>query len=436
MISPQQVIALAPDAASAKAGEALAAARKWLSVGRDERALWGLLQGSGKQPYQAKVALADFTSSCSCPSRKFPCKHGLGLLFLLARSPADVPAAAAPEFVEEWLGKRADKVAKKANEAAAVERDDPAAEAKAAVAAAKREATREKRVQEGLQDLRLWLLDLAREGFTTHNLQKAEVWEQRARRLNDAQLPGLARRLQELGHIAVTNSDWLPQVSAGIGQLYLALRAYATHDTLSEPEQHDLLRFLGSAQRESDIAADTHVTDTWLCLGEAIEHDDRLTTRRSWLRGRNSGRLAMLLSFAIGNQPLPAAVQAYQSYALTLGFYPSHAPLRATIIAGDLMPVPDRIAPIGSDIAATLRDAAERVGADPWTRLFPVCINARLGRDETGQWWLAEAHGAAMPALSSHSMYEWLARTTGAEAIWFGEWDGRRLRLLSAWRGC
>ena len=42
----QRVLALAPDAASAKAGEGLAAARKWVSLGFDERAAWGECQGA------------------------------------------------------------------------------------------------------------------------------------------------------------------------------------------------------------------------------------------------------------------------------------------------------------------------------------------------------------------------------------------------------
>jgi hypothetical protein len=39
--SVEQIIALAPDAASAKADRSLATASKWQNVGRDERAVWG-----------------------------------------------------------------------------------------------------------------------------------------------------------------------------------------------------------------------------------------------------------------------------------------------------------------------------------------------------------------------------------------------------------
>ena len=51
MLTPDQITAAAPDAASLKAGRGLATARKWESAGGDEEVLWGLAMGSGKEPY-------------------------------------------------------------------------------------------------------------------------------------------------------------------------------------------------------------------------------------------------------------------------------------------------------------------------------------------------------------------------------------------------
>src|SRR5437016_4327445 len=60
-----QILALAPDSASAAAGRGLATRRKWVSAGRGERALWGECQGSGAKPYQAKVDLEGPAFHCS-----------------------------------------------------------------------------------------------------------------------------------------------------------------------------------------------------------------------------------------------------------------------------------------------------------------------------------------------------------------------------------
>ncbi|MGB8191873.1 MAG: SWIM zinc finger family protein, partial [Chitinophagaceae bacterium] len=79
-LSEEQILALAPDESSKKSGKELSNASKWVSKGANETALWGECKGSGSKPYQTQVDLANIAFKCSCPSRKFPCKHGLGLL--------------------------------------------------------------------------------------------------------------------------------------------------------------------------------------------------------------------------------------------------------------------------------------------------------------------------------------------------------------------
>src|SRR5437879_5172253 len=96
----EQVLARASDAAAAKSGAELAQARKWLRLGRSERAAWGECQGSAATPYQTMVDLSDGLSRCTCPSRKRPCKHSLGLFLLAASRPEDFILTAEPA----WAG--------------------------------------------------------------------------------------------------------------------------------------------------------------------------------------------------------------------------------------------------------------------------------------------------------------------------------------------
>src|SRR5262245_56625810 len=103
-LTAEQVMTLAPDASSATAGRKLATLRDWRNLGRSDAALWGECQGSAL--YQVRVDLSDLTTACSCPSRKFPCKHGLGLLLLAANNPASVPESTPPDWVTAWLEKR------------------------------------------------------------------------------------------------------------------------------------------------------------------------------------------------------------------------------------------------------------------------------------------------------------------------------------------
>ena len=106
-ITSEQALATAPDANSAQAGRKLADPRHWRNLGHTSQALWGECQGGAL--YQTRVDLASLSVKCSCPSRKFPCKHALGLLVLAATEPAALPEGEPPQWVAEWLQRRVAK---------------------------------------------------------------------------------------------------------------------------------------------------------------------------------------------------------------------------------------------------------------------------------------------------------------------------------------
>ena len=112
-LTEEQIIQLAPDAASVKAGKGLATRAKWVLLEHSDRAICGHCQGSGKTPYQTVIDTKNVAFKCSCPSRKFPCKHGLGLLFLYAAQAEQFKEADEPEWVTSWLSKREEKAEKK-----------------------------------------------------------------------------------------------------------------------------------------------------------------------------------------------------------------------------------------------------------------------------------------------------------------------------------
>jgi hypothetical protein len=98
--SADSVLALAPDDASRRAAATLARPAPWDGAGAAGDLVWGQCAGSGKNPYQVIVDLAGPAFKCSCPSRKFPCKHALAVLLLWSagtipdeREPADYARA-------------------------------------------------------------------------------------------------------------------------------------------------------------------------------------------------------------------------------------------------------------------------------------------------------------------------------------------------------
>src|SRR5438067_7949560 len=80
------VDAAAPNAEAIKNGRGLVLKGKFavLNISADDTLLFGECAGSGQSPYRCS---ADFqrpdkpTFRCTCPSRQFPCKHCLGLMY-------------------------------------------------------------------------------------------------------------------------------------------------------------------------------------------------------------------------------------------------------------------------------------------------------------------------------------------------------------------
>src|SRR5690349_861659 len=162
----ERVAALAGDPAQAAAGQRLATAATWFQTGyrADPPALWGRCQGSGSTPYRTVVDLSGPAFSCSCPSRKFPCKHALGLVFLW--SAGQVPPGAEPAgFAAGWLAARAEKAAGASpdGDSETSSRGGAPADPSAAV---KRAALRAERVTAGLDELDQWLGDQIRTGLS------------------------------------------------------------------------------------------------------------------------------------------------------------------------------------------------------------------------------------------------------------------------------
>lgn len=183
-LDAKQILALAPDPASAKAGSQLAAAHQWSNLGKSAAALWDECQGSGKTPYKTQVDPNGPAFKCTCPSRKFPCKHELGLYLLSTAEPALFPGGAEPQWVGDWVSSRQTRQEKKADNAIA---QDPTASTAATAQARKREEKREDKIDAGMRELQTWLHDLAREGLAAVRSRGQGMWDGIAARMADSQ---------------------------------------------------------------------------------------------------------------------------------------------------------------------------------------------------------------------------------------------------------
>src|SRR4051812_3506670 len=95
--TPEQVLAIAPNRAAVIAATTVANPASWSAAGCDDDAVWGSYIATTAEPYEVAVDLSASGPAfrCSCPSRKVPCKHCLGLLLLHANG-AVAPANRLP----------------------------------------------------------------------------------------------------------------------------------------------------------------------------------------------------------------------------------------------------------------------------------------------------------------------------------------------------
>jgi hypothetical protein len=418
----EQVLALAPDASSLKAGTGQASLGKWPSTGTDGAHAWGECKGSGATPYQVSADLADLATSCTCPSRKFPCKHGLGLLLLLADG--QVPDGEAAAWTVLWRDKRAGRAEKAERRDAPPDPETAEARAKAS---AKRAAARESKVDGGVAALQQWLEDLVRSGFATSSATSPQVFETTAARMVDAQAKGLADRVRTLGHLARTSGAdpaWSQRMLDTAGSTALLLRAWQRRDELDEPTRAQAAVRLGFPTPEPTET----VADTWTLLGHELRQDERITTVRQWLLGRSTGRLVTFLSFAGPGVTLDPGLPDGDT-AATLAIHPGPLPSRVTMTER-ADPVPAALPALSESWTAALEGYRALLAEDPWADVTVLgCARASLLPGDP--WLVRDEGGDALPLRpDAGRLWRALARTGGRAGALAGEWDGRSLRVL------
>lgn len=437
ILTTEQVLALAPDTASVKAGQGLARPGKWVSLGRGGCSVWGECQGSGKSPYRTQADLSGPAFHCSCPSRKFPCKHGLGLLLLLASNPGTVSEVEPPAWVTEWIAKReasAEKNAAKVDAEAAP--PDAKTAARRTADREKRASKREDRVRAGLAELQIWLGDLARQGLAHAKQQPAQFFDAMAARMVDAQAPGVARRLREWPGVFASGDGWAGRALETAGTLQWLLHGFSRLDTLPDGLRATVRNAIGWTVAEQELSGAESVRDRWQVVGQIVEEEDKLRVQRTWLIGETIRRPALCLSFAAMNQALDVSLIAGTVIEADVVFHPSASPLRALVQQrhGELRSLAEAASCV--DFAEALDQTAALLAGDPWLERSPWLVGDCVPLRVEDTWLLRDARGSAVP-LAPRFANAWplFAVSGGAPVTVFGEWSGHALLPLSVLAG-
>ncbi|MCD7993717.1 MAG: SWIM zinc finger family protein [Clostridia bacterium] len=193
-IPEQQIAAMAPNA------NAINNARKIVKSGgftehlrsEDDTFYMGSCKGSGSSAYRVSLDFADGdvpVCRCSCPSRQFPCKHGLALMMELSQG-RHWDICGIPQDILDKRAKKDARAGKKEDQG-----DKPKAPKKT------NQAARTKKLKKQLEGLDLAekvVRELMEAGLGTLSGTSAKIYQDLAKQLGDYYLPGPQRLVQSL----------------------------------------------------------------------------------------------------------------------------------------------------------------------------------------------------------------------------------------------
>jgi hypothetical protein len=459
-LSLEKIEALAPDQAALDAARKLLKAATWPTLACDDAGLvWGEAQGSGATPYRVVVSEVDAGYKCTCPSRKFPCKHSLALMWMRAEGKLAFATGTPPQWVIDWLSRRrgpsqatapAGAAAKASfahsasgGEAAAAA--DPKAEARAAAQRERNRLEREATILAGLDELDRWLSDQMERGIAGFVANAASACRQIVQRLVDGKASGLATRLDSLpSRLFSLPEAARPQAAVvELGILHLIAEAYRRQDALDPALREDVRQMVGWTQTRDALLTDANALRSagrWHVIASRTEaQPDKLRRWETWLWREGEGndpRFALLVDF----MPLSAGAAAAglrfgETFEADLVYFASPVPLRALIAT---QTSPSSIAPAmpklpEAGLAQAWQAYQEALGARPWLGDWPFLFKrARVRRSGEAIFLTDPAEAGLCLPISPDQAVNVLPLVEAGLLDGIGLWDGWRIRLTQA----
>lgn len=415
-LSEAQIESLSPNPAAFSAGKKLSSRQQWVSVAANERVIWGAIKGSGKSPYLVQIDTTVIAYKCTCPSRQFPCKHSIGLLLLHAANQSAFEKTEEPEWVTEWISKRAAREQKKEEEETATRTVEE--QEKLDKNREKTQLNRLAGVLAGVAELELWLKDLVRIGFLQLPDKPQAEFEKVAARMVDAKAPGLGGWVKAYTRLRYDNQQWQQEAMGITAKLFLLVRALRNYEQQSPLWQQTLRNLAGWSQSTKELLADVEaevVRDEWLVAGQEVEEtDDDITIQRNWLIGFNTNRTALILNFGtkfsvLENNVLPGTV-----LDADLAYFPSVLPQRAAVkIQRKVTPTAHLIPPAMNSWEDIMAYRAKQLSVNPWANDFVVVLSdARLLKGNNNHWLAVDASNWGVPLVAEYDhqkVMRWVA---------------------------
>lgn len=421
-ITLEEILQLAPDNIVLERARLLLSSKKWPVLGQCGAVIWGECRSKGTLRYKIAADPIRNIFFSNSPAVLKPDKFLLALLLKWYDEPTifrQFPQV--PEWVTDGLHRATSASSQPAKDSA-----DTSAQ------------SREKRIgimQGGAQELRHWLLDVARQGLAELQMQDAQAWEAIAARLTDYKLAGLARRIRAMQN-AATYPEWPEIFAEHISALALWVAAFGRIEELPPGLQDELMIQGGQNARKEDALQSPPVEDEWFVFHSAHQEEGQLNTRRTWLWGQSHGVPALLLEYTWGSENFAQEWKAGEVFSGKIYYYPGATRLRA--LAGEGRSAEGQGFPQQGQCAsatAMARQFASIAADNPWISVFPFLLSPVTGAMYNGAPCLLDQENKVIlldaPMTDSLSL---LGLGSGGPLQVFGLWNGKRFSPLSAQR--
>lgn len=450
--TPEQVLMLAPDRSAAAAAATAADPAAWSAAGCDDAAVWGRYIATSAEPYEVAVDLGGPAFRCSCPSRKVPCKHALGLLLMHAE--LRVAPATRLLFANEWMHRRdghpsTHEPAESPDPQVGGDENvgaGPAASGRPARLGGVPDPQREKRrleradrMRAGALELDRWLADRVRTGLAATELAQPDTWQRLAARLVDAQCGALANRVKRVATLVGRHARWHDDVLEEMAVLHALARAALHTSTLPDDLADGVHAATGLTAARDDVLAGVPTTARWLVAGESRVREDTITVQRTWLCAIDgdggSGRhtWAMLLAFGAFGREVDSEHQVGTELHADVHWYPGAVALRAVVGRLHSAAVASAVMPRPTSLLDAITAAGWAIAGEPWLERYPVCVDAVPTPVGTGRWMLADDTGAVPIVPGFWRLAELVSLSRGSPLTIVGEHSSEGILPLTAW---
>lgn len=439
-----KIEAIAPDQGSLSSAKKLLKPSGWPCLCENgEGIVWGECQGSGSTPYRVSITEsdADVGYKCTCPSRKFPCKHSLALMWMRADGKVPFSRGEAPGWVTDWLARRRGPSAKDSgttprasiDAANAVETPaevDPKAEARAAASREKSRKERDASIIGGIEEMDIWIGDQIDAGAAAFASNPANACRTMAQRLVDAKAGGLAVLVDSMPSRLYAIPEIRRSIAAvrELGVLHLIGSAYRRQEFLSPELREDVRQAAGwNITREALLSDPSAIRrdgiwHVWFTRTEV--QPDKLRRIETWLfDGTQHAVLIDYVPVSLGASA--SGYMAGEKFAAELVYYPSPVPHRALIAQArsGSEPFHGNLNMQDATLLEAFNEYVEALALKPWLGEHPLFFKgATIRRNSTGLFLACD--GVCLPINPEQRSAAWpllQCRKIDGAVLWNGD---------------